>query len=264
MTGQLPCQGTRAGPEFWANLTSWLEQGKTVAASLAPSYRHIPGVEPGRVVGALRSLGFSIVEETLVALPDLAARRLRLVEEHPEASFITSSCPEVVRLVKTEFPHLASALEPSPSPMMLHARWMKERYGKDTMIVFVGPCPAKRVQASESPGYVDAVLTFVEMEKICMDRGFRMARAEDSPPDRQAQRWALKALYHVEVSGMDACRRFLRGFPGCQPGGRVVEVLACEGGCLHGPGMPGHDRTRQDLTLDALGLEPGEGGEPRP
>ena len=204
-------------------------------ASIAPSYRHLP--ERGAVlVKTLRSMGFAAVEETVGALPKLVIMRLQEMDADPRPMF-TSSCPVVVDLVRKDFRDLEAAMEPWPSPMVLHARSLKSRYGGDSLVVFIGPCPAKKKEARRFPGSVDLVLTFAEVWPLFRD--VRGGPAElpvefDNPPPR----WTAGAVFRAGVSGLDECRRFLAAFPSGVDRDEVVELLACVGGCLNGPGMP--------------------------
>lgn len=195
----------------------------------------------------LRTLGFARVEETLNVLPDLVIRRLKLMEADPRPRF-TSSCPVVVDLVKREFPSLVSALEPSPSPMVLHAASLKSKHDGDSLVVFIGPCLAKKNEAQRftesaprpgpgQPVSADLVLTFAEVWPLIRDCRLPPPDGAPSGFDDPPPRWAVGALYRVGVSGLDECRRFLASFPSGVGRGDVVEVVACAGGCRNGPGM---------------------------
>lgn len=53
-------------------------------------------------------------------------------------NIIATACSSVVMLIETHFPQLLKMLAPVSSPMMAHARLMKEAYGDDVAVVFVG------------------------------------------------------------------------------------------------------------------------------
>jgi iron only hydrogenase large subunit-like protein len=52
-------------------------------------------------------------------------------------------------------------LAPIVSPMVAMSRVMREKYGKDTKIVFIGPCVAKKAESSE----IDEAITFTELRR---------------------------------------------------------------------------------------------------
>ncbi|NPV70229.1 MAG: hypothetical protein HPY55_06240 [Firmicutes bacterium] len=204
------------------------------AVSLAPSYVcAFPGVEAGRIVSALRLLGFSRVEETACVLPEIFERRRRLLESH-RSPVISNSCPRVVSMVKDEFPHAATYLVDAPSPMSCHCRGMRERVGGP--VVFIGPCTAKAFEA-ERCGSADGVLSFSELALWFANEGIDLARLEPTEPDAVAPRWVLVSLLALDVSGLDQCRSLLASLSPSTRESRFIEALACPGGCLYGDGM---------------------------
>ena len=88
---------------------------------------------------------------------------------------LTTACPAAVKLVCRHFPRLAHRLAPVASPMQNHAAWLRQTYG--AKVVFIGPCPAKKEESSNS-NVVDAALTFAEVEKLlghCQTRDYTPA-----------------------------------------------------------------------------------------
>ena len=137
---------------------------------------------------------------------------------------ITSSCPVVVSLIEKYHPDLLPHLAPIVSPMIAHGRWMRETYGEDVYVVFIGPCIAKKGEIRDLPvdGIVDAVLTFKELQEWMADIGVSLPRVEveqDIVPSATARLFPVEGglvgtadmntdmlTSHVVVaSGLEAC-----------------------------------------------------------
>ena len=68
-------------------------------------------------------------------------------------------------LVERHYPSLIKYLAPVSSPMMAHARLMRECYG-DIKVVFIGPCYSKKNEVSDplAGGMVNFAITFEELD----------------------------------------------------------------------------------------------------
>lgn len=83
-------------------------------------------------------------------------------------------------MAKKTVPQLANCISMALTPMVLTARLLKQEE-PDCKIVFVGPCAAKKLEASRKSvrSYVDFVLTFEEV------KGMFDAKGVDSPAFRR-------------------------------------------------------------------------------
>ncbi|MGB9879156.1 MAG: [Fe-Fe] hydrogenase large subunit C-terminal domain-containing protein, partial [Anaerolineae bacterium] len=213
-------------------------RGTPVGVSLAPSYIcAFREWEPERVVGGLKLLGFTRVEETASVLPHIVAERKRSVDGRLTASgrategpVLSTSCPRFVDMVRSDFPHLERYLFGLPAPMTVHCLELRKRV--QGPVVFIGPCPFKADEA-ECTGAADGVLTFAQLGDWFREEGIGPENAPPLPPDVSAPYWTCASLLAVEVSGMDRCEAFLRGFPETAAGHEFIEALACEEGCLY-------------------------------
>src|SRR5664279_2174417 len=63
--------------------------------------------------------------------------------------------------------------------MVAMARVLREIHGRDLRTVFIGPCLAKKVEASmsELEGEVDAVITFAELRTMFLSHGLEASSA---------------------------------------------------------------------------------------
>ncbi|HCJ11305.1 MAG TPA: histidine kinase, partial [Clostridiales bacterium] len=264
-----PQGAKRVRPDV-GRVKGWLESGEKVVASVAPSFAAAFPEEPLKVVGAVRSLGFAAVEQTAVGaelVAEAVREECRAVSSgscrRPVLPVITTACPVVVNLMEMVYPDTLRHASAVVSPMVAHGRALKRAH-PGARVVFIGPCVAKKHEAEreEVTGAVDAVLTFVELWDWLADEGVSLAEAE--PSDFDGYRPETAPLFPVEggmlrtaslpsdlvsgewlaLSGMDDCREFLAalsgggGLPEELRGVRLVEMLACRGGCVAGPVMP--------------------------
>ena len=125
-------------------VSEYLKSGFKTVVSLAPSFAvAFDQWQPGQIISALKKLGFNYVEETAEGAEWVAREHLKLVNQSEQA-VITSCCPSIVSLIEIYYPQLLPYLAPVISPMVAHGRILKARYGKETKVVFIGPCIAKK------------------------------------------------------------------------------------------------------------------------
>ena len=79
-----------------------------------------------------------------------------------ETCYITSCCASVNLLIEKHFPKLIPLLIPVLTPLMVHARLLKQKYGHETKVVFIGPCLAKKIEGEEDE-FIDEVFTIEEL-----------------------------------------------------------------------------------------------------
>jgi len=241
-----PQKAKRVRPEA-GRVRRWLEQGEAVYASLAPSFVVAWPVEPGRLVGALRVLGFAGAGETAVGAELVAAAARRELErvlatgqpgcgatgsdgDVPRLPVVTTACPVVVNLMEMFYPEALPHASRVVSPMTAHARLLKAIH-PGAKVVFVGPCVAKKQEAErpEAAGVVDAVLTLAELDDWFIEEGLDVARVEpvalDGPAPSLGRVFPTEGGFFraaslpadllssrwVAVSGIDACREILGG-----------------------------------------------------
>lgn len=250
--------------------------GTVLVASLAPSFpAGFGGTNPLKVVEALRLKGFSFVQETACALERVWQERAR-AQGNGRGPLLSNCCPRVVELVRRRFPELVSSVPAIPTPMMAHAAMLRRRFGPKATVVFIGPCPFK-ARETEAAGGVDLVATFAEIAAWLEASGICPESLPEGSLDGAASRDARLGVLQSGTSGMDNCEAFLqrlgdeqrRGVVRARPAqnaAQFVELLACPGGCLNGPGLlegrpDGRDaqdqdriRARRQMVLDfALG-----------
>lgn len=253
---------------------SLLKGGRPVYLSLAPSYAGVLRAWSREgLLTALHRLGFAGVSETALGAQEVSGVLARWMQEEPRQKlFLSTACPAAVDYVLGYQPELAGYLTPFASPMIAHARLLRERFGKDIEVVFVGPCVAKKKEADALCGDISAALTFDELASWLDETGLEPARIK---PDGGARfvpeasvdggiypvaggmndtlrlRGALPDLVLMTVSGLDYMKQTLGSIRAGELDLPVfMELLACEGGCVNGPGCgQAHSAAMGDLSV---------------
>lgn len=250
--------------------------------SLAPSFvSEFPGLEPAKLIAAIRALGFIAVSETARGA-DLVARQVAQALRDDAAAgpagrvFISSACPTVVEYLKKYRPALGSRVTAMYSPLMAHAAELRDaaRGVAETLpgdqaagpsVVFIGPCISKKREADLFSGLVDVAIDFSDLRRWMAERGVDPAAMSHGPDDRfRPERAAKGSLYPMDggmiaaikrypipdsarfmaFSGLDEIDRALAGLDESALDGPVfLELLACPGGCVNGPRVSGRAGT---------------------
>lgn len=229
--------------------------GKRVVCSLAPSFIADFRIATIDVMeNALKSLGFSDVEETAMGAQMVSDEYARIMHEGKQRVLISSCCPSINMLIQkyypTMLPHLARVL----TPMQAHCKAIKEQ-DPAAFTVFIGPCIAKKAEADESP-YTDVVLTYDELREWFATEHVELAIDHVTPGDGKRARLypatggVLKATERVEgyrriaIDGIDNCRAVFDELESGGFGNVFIEMSACEGSCVNGPCIREHTERR--------------------
>lgn len=147
-----------------------LASGEKVAAIVAPS---ISGefddiTDYRKFVRMIRELGFSYVNEVSFGVDMVAEKYRELFTHFLGRYYITANCPPIVALIEKFHPGIIDNLAPLITPMIASAQLVRQLYGEETKVVYIGPCIAAKDEALRYDGSskVDAVLTFVELREL--------------------------------------------------------------------------------------------------
>jgi len=236
---------------------SAINSGKKVIASLAPSFAGYFDVEKGRVVSALKKLGFNLIEETAVGAEIVAQLYNDYIVENKRDVYITTACPSANYLVEKYFKEIIPYLIPVVSPMIAHGKLLKEKFGQDCFVVFIGPCLAKKSEFEyfSKDNVIDAVLTFDELNSWITDLGIEIHKLEEENfninPYSKGQGFPMgggiieamgdklkqSQLTVITVSGMEECLEVFNSIKSGDLKGVLIEASACKGSCIGGPVM---------------------------
>jgi two-component system NtrC family sensor kinase len=234
-----------------------LASGARVSACLAPSFpAEFLDMGYTTLVGMLRAMGFTMVNEVSFGADLVADRYRTLIEENPQRRFIATTCPAVVAYIERYHPDSVPSLVPIVSPMVAMARALKALHGEDLKIVFIGPCIAKKAEADAKAmaGEIDAAMTFSELRQLFASRD--LIPAAVPPSDFDPPHGGLGALFPISrgllqaadikedlvdgnVVAADGRSNFVEAIREFEAGdlrARLLEVLCCNG-CIMGPGM---------------------------
>jgi len=251
-------------PDVEALLASSPKVAALVAPSFAAEFHDLTaGQDPQVLVGILRQLGFALVTEVGFGADLVAQRYRQLVDARaPGQRFIATTCPAVVGYVTRYWPELVQYLAPIVSPMVAMARVLRRLHGPDLRIVFIGPCLAKKVEASsaELAGEVDVVITFAELRAMLAAHAIDPAQVESSDFDPPHAGTGMlfplnRGLFQAagiseDLASTDAVAAHggpasfinaIEEFAGGDVDFGLVEVLCCNG-CISGPGMTSREK----------------------
>lgn len=241
-----------------------IRSGDKVVAVIAPAFwgQFGDGVTPGQIVSAMKMLGFHSVEEVAVGADLCAIEEAEEFMRHvPQMQpyMATSCCPAWSVMAKKEFPGAAPYISMTMTPMVLTARLQKKRE-PGCKVAFIGPCAAKKLEASRRTvrSDVDFVLTFEELRGMLEAKNIDFTDIPDVPANYEASALgvgfaasggvakAVEDVIHrldpdrevktVYAEGLRECRKMLRIARTGKYDGYLLEGMACPGGCIAGAG----------------------------
>jgi iron only hydrogenase large subunit-like protein/nitrogen-specific signal transduction histidine kinase len=244
-------QGAKVFLNTTERVLKLLDKGEKVAAIVAPSFpAEFSEIEDHRIlVGMIRALGFSYVSEVSFGADLVADKFKKLIAENKEY-YISSDCPSIVNYVRFYHPNLVDKLAPVVSPMVAMSRVIRQKYGKETNIVFIGPCIAKKAESTE----IDEAITFVELRELFTDKNIRHEEGRlsdfDSPVGGRGAIFPVtRGLLQTANINDDAItgniiaaegridfQGALKEFEAGLIKNQHIELLCCEG-CIMGPGL---------------------------
>ena len=131
---------------------------------LPPSfYSQFSAQIPARKIKkSIKNLGFKEVFDVAEAAAALSRKTLEFLNNN-SGSYISTSCPVIVRLIKLQFPDLIDMLIPLKSPVELIAEKLERKFieEKDLNpdIFFLTPCPAKLTTVQRAIGQKNSFLS---------------------------------------------------------------------------------------------------------
>lgn len=233
-----------------------IKENKYVAVSLAPSFiSTFEFKEPEQIVTGLKLLGFNWIEETAVGAEVVSTHYEHVIESGTKTNIITSSCPSANYLIEQYYPGQVDSIIPVVSPMIAHGKMIKKKFGDECYVVFIGPCLAKKAEAEEISGAIDAVLTFDELSEWFDEMNIDLSTLEPScfgdastkrgcafPIGSSLWKNDLKtrinnSYKYIRVDGIDRCKDILESMKRGSLENYCIEMNICRGSCINGPGL---------------------------
>ena len=243
-----------------------------VAPSISSQFKY---AKLGQVITGIKKLGFYTVIEAALGADMVAQAESK---ELAEKKFLTSSCcPAFVNYIEKNFPDLVPYISSNLSPMATISKYLKEKE-PSCKIVFIGPCTAKKmeVQREEVKKYVDAVMTFEELQALIDSKDIDLTTLEEGVLDNASyfgrifarcggladavaeglkeqgiQDFELKAC---SCDGIDECKIALLKKSKNVLDANFIEGMACVGGCIGGAGCLTHGE-KNKAEVDKYGRE---------
>lgn len=225
-----------------------------VAPSIASQFLY---ASLGQVITGIKELGFAEVLEVAVGA-EMVAYKESL--ELKEKGFLTSSCcPAFVKYIETKHPAMVEHISSNLSPMAELAKHIKKSK-PDSVIVFIGPCIAKKAEVRKETvsKYVDYAITFEELQALFDSRNIDLRKLKwtdwnqasyygrifaktggvAAAVEQMIKELKIKDIEYnpIVCDGIDKCKvALLKATKGILPN-NFIEGMACVGGCIGGSG----------------------------
>ena len=162
-------------------------------------------------------------------------------------------------MAKKLFPETISSISNELTPMVATARYIKERE-PDSLIVFIGPCASKKLEASRRTVRSDVafVITFEELmgmfeakgvlleeinemdsfdDATACGRGYGVAGGVASAIESCIKKYYPDTEVNIEhAESLAECKKVLMLAKAGRKNGCLIEGMACPGGCIAGAG----------------------------
>lgn len=240
-------------------------QGGEVIAEIAPAFegQFGPDISPAQIKAALKDVGFSEVYEVALGA-DIGAvseahHYVKEVVNGDLPFLLTSCCPAWSMLAKKYFPETIDSISQELTPMVATARSIKQKH-PDAKVVFIGPCAAKKLEASRRTvrSDVDFVITFEELNAIFKakeidfnnydagramhdatgaGRGYAVAGGVSRAIEQCINEYYPGTNVKIEhAEGLEECKKMLLLAKAGRKDGCMIEGMGCPGGCVAGVG----------------------------
>ena len=234
-----------------------IKAGYKVIVSLAPSFiSNYSDYDMESLKEAIKKLGFYDVEETAIGATIVKKAYDEMLDENHDV-IISSCCHTINLLIQKYYPKALPYLADVLSPMLAHGKDIKTRYGKETKVVFVGPCISKKDEADKNSEYIDVALTFDELDAWIKDENIEISsKQNDITLEKSKARLfptcggviatmecANPEFHYIGIDGIDECRDVLQDIIDGKIHKCFIEMSACYGSCINGPLVRKHKKS---------------------
>jgi len=229
-------------------------------ALLAPSFygQFDSSFDPEKIKKAVYKLGFDEVWDVAYAAEAISQKTYQFLQNN-DGTYISASCPVIVRLISLLYPELLDNIVPFNSPVDLMADYVKnkveaegrEQYG----MYFITPCPAKVTAIKNPLGRSESSLTgAIAVDKIYPkllelikgDNNFKEVELKQKYQPYMGISWGQSGgendilneegiIDTLSVSGIHNIKKVLEELTrGNIKGIKYLELVACPTGCVGG------------------------------
>ena len=244
----------------WSDQTpqvkGFLQANRKVIFSFDPVIRSLlpEGVTLEQLASAVQKLGVWECADASEAAVAVASEYGRLIQARNEDNLILTRCPVVRNLVEQHWPELLSCLIPVASPMIAHGRMLKRDF-TSAAVVHVTACAARSKEMTDvrHSTEINGVLTWPQLSKWLEAEHIDPAACGEEPllgesggkgqlsalPGGMLELLGDYADLHdyrcLNVEGMNACKAALKAMRTGQLHHCILDLSACQGGCMGGP-----------------------------
>lgn len=230
---------------------------KEVYVSLAPSWVGAFDYRSEKMIAVLKKLGFKNISETALGAQEVSIKTVEVLNKADKGLFISSACPVIVDYIRLYKPEFTEYIVPIASPALTHAKMLKNTYGENISVVFIGPCVGKKNESDRHKDLIDASLTFEELKFWLNDDAIDTTTIKASEKDKFVPEDAFEGnLYpldggmnetikkiglkeNVQLLNICSLQAFENALTGLKPetldNPIFIEALSCDGGCVAGP-----------------------------
>ena len=232
-----------------AKVKDLIKNNEKVIVSLAPSFvAEYKDTNLEEIKKILCGLGFYDVEETAIGATIVKKAYDEMLDENHDV-IISSCCHAINILIQKHYPNAIKYLAKVLSPMLAHGKDIKTRFGKDCKVVFIGPCIAKKDEADRNSEFIDAVLTYQELNKWMEEEklSFKKADMVDKVEHSKARLFptcggVLKTMacenrdyQYLAIDGIEASKKAIEDILDGKIHKCFIEMSSCQGSCINGP-----------------------------
>jgi len=251
--------------EIYPVLETLCDRGKEVYALIAPAFTGQFGerATPGRLRSAFKKIGFQGMVE-VAAFADILTLKEALefdrhVQQEGDFQLTSCCCPVWIAMIRSIYHDLVGHVPGAVSPMIAAGRIVKKLH-PDAVTVFIGPCMAKKKEATE-PDIADAidyVLTFQETKEFFEAMNVHPEELEEDEREHSSKAGRIYArtsgvseaveatvgqlnpgkkvkVKARQADGVRACKELIEKIRKGETDGNFFEGMACDGGCVGGP-----------------------------
>ncbi|MBC2579938.1 4Fe-4S dicluster domain-containing protein [Clostridium sp. DJ247] len=256
--------GAISDRSYITNVVAALRDNKKVYAVVAPAItgQFGPKVTVGQIKDAFKKMGFEDMIEAACGADAVTVHEGNEFVERMESGhkYMTNSCcPGFFSYIQKKYPDQAEKISGTVSPMIATGRMIKN-IDKDAVVVFVGPCTAKKNEVSRESvkDAVNYVMTFEEIAALmgaydiepqdCEDiqvedgsvfgRGFAQGGGVTAAIENYVKEKGISEVEFkpVKASGVDEIKKAMTMAKAGRLQGNFIEGMMCEGGCIGGAG----------------------------
>ena len=242
-----------------------IDSHKTVIAMIAPSIAGQFNASIYKIKSAMKRVGFDDVVEVAQGADITSLTEAKEFEERMNdgAPFMTTSCcAGYNNLTELGLKDIKPYKSTTGTPLYYTAKLVKEKY-PDCVAVFISPCVAKRKEVMNSDD-TDYLLNYLELNAMFNGLDIKLDDCEEEEfeveSSKQGRNYGVSGgvadavvsvlkdkniakpyvIDGLNKSSIDELKKYAKS--GQCPHGNLIEVMACDGGCIGGNAVIANQR----------------------